>query len=287
MGDVYHIQAGDTLADIARRHDLGYVELLAANPGVDPWVPPEGVPLILPTTHIAPSRISGLVVDLAGMRLYFAPHKDGPVENFPIGIGREADMLTPGTTRVAGKRVRPTWVPPPSIRKERPDLPAAVPPGPDNPLGEYSLDLAQGTIRIHGTNQPDGVGRRSSHGCLRLYPEDIARLFPKVAVGTPVTVVDEPARLAWIEGELWLEVYPVEDQADAVEDRRPAPPRPMPGLAQRVADAAGPLVDRVDWSMVAWAEAHHPGVPVRVAASPAAPPPSSTHGPAITFGERP
>jgi len=269
LGEPYQVAAGDNLADVARAHGLGYVELLAANPGLDPWAPPEGATLMLPTTHIAPRRPGpGLLVNLGDMRLYFAPADGGAVASFPIGIGREGRALPATTTRVAGKRARPSWTPPASIRAEKPWLPAVVPPGPDNPLGAYSLDLALDLVRIHGTNLPDGVGRRTSHGCLRLYPEDIARLFPRVPVGTRVTILDQPAKLAWIDGALWLEAHPDGDQADSVEDRRPLPARTLPGLDQRVTAAAGAEAARIDWDAVRWAEAHRPGLPVRIVPAP-------------------
>ena len=128
-------------------------------------------------------------------------------------------MSTPlGTTTVVGKVVRPTWFPPQSIREEKPYLPEMVPPGPDNPLGEYELRLGWPAYLIHGTNKPYGVGRNVSHGCIRLYPEDIERLFSEVQVGTPVRVIDEEIRLAWVDGELYLAVAPSRHQMD--ETRR-------------------------------------------------------------------
>ncbi len=265
LAETQVVAKGDTLPDIARAHDLGYVELLAANPGVNPWIPTPGTRIVLPTTHIAPAGMRpGLVANMGDMRLYYLPREGGQVTSYPMGIGREGWELRPGTTRVAGKRVHPTWTPPKSIRAEKPWLPAVIPAGPDNPLGDYALDLALGLIRIHGTNLPDGVGRRSSHGCMRLYPEDIAALFPEIPVGTRVTIVDEPAKLAWIDGDLWLEANPSHGQADAIEDRRPMPVERIPGLRRMVTAAAGSQADRVDWAAVSWAEAARPSVPVRI-----------------------
>ncbi|MEW5727907.1 MAG: L,D-transpeptidase family protein [Pseudomonadota bacterium] len=264
---------GDTLPDLARANGLGYVELVAANPGVDPWRPRPGHPVVLPVAHLAPELPAPLVVNLGDMRLYHRRH-GGSIASFPIGIGRDGWELAAGmSTTVVRKRERPTWVPPASIRAEKPWLPASVPPGPDNPLGEYSLDLGLGLIRIHGTNRPDGVGRRVSHGCIRLYPEDIARLFPDIAVGTAVAVVDQPAKLAWLDdGELWLEIHPSQDQADAVEYRRPLPRHEVARLEERVLAAAGAEAARIDWGLVAWAEETRLGVPVRVTRPAAGPP---------------
>jgi L,D-transpeptidase ErfK/SrfK len=265
LGETYHVRAGETLLDVARAHSLGYVQLMAANRGVDPWLPPEGATVILPTTHIAPAGLAtGLTVNLGDMRLYFS--HAGKVDSYAVGIGREGWELQPAQTRVAGKRRNPEWRPPASIRAEKPWLPDVVPPGPGNPLGEYSLDLALDQIRIHGTNLPDGVGRRTSHGCLRLYPEDIARLFPEVPVGTPVRVIFEPAKLAWIDNALWLEIHPTGDQADAIEDRQTPPVRPLPGLRGMVLAAAGAWAAAIDWPVVEWAETTRPAIPVRITA---------------------
>lgn len=263
--EIATVRPGDNLLDMARAHGLGYVEMVAANPGTDPWLPPPGGRVLLPTLHLPPTAEDvPLVVNLGDMRLYHR-RPDGEVSSYPIGIGREGSELAPGTlTRVVGKRRNPTWIPPPSVRAEKPDLPTSVPPGPDNPLGEFSLDLGVGLVRIHGTNLPDGVGRRVSHGCIRLYPEDIADLFANVAVGTKVVIVDQPAKLAWMDGELWLEIHPTQAQADAVEDRLPPPPASDLGLARRVAELAGAEATRIDWSLLEWAETTRLGMPVRI-----------------------
>lgn len=262
LADSHRVAAGENLLDLARQWDLGYVELMAANPGIDPWLPPEGRSVLLPAAHLPPAGMAApLVINLGDMRLYWRG-RDGLV-SFPVGIGRDGWELRPGLTRVAGKRRDPAWVPPASIRAEKPWLPQRVPPGPDNPLGAFSLDLAQGLIRIHGTNRPDGVGRRVSHGCFRMYPEDIARLFAEVPVGTPVAIVDEPVKLARLDGELWLEIHPGPAEADAIEDgrKRDAAPRDIEALVSRHAAAD---VGRVDWALVEWAERTRMGVPIRI-----------------------
>ncbi|MBC7906888.1 MAG: L,D-transpeptidase family protein [Rhodospirillaceae bacterium] len=265
MAEMHRVQAGENLLDLARSSDLGYVELMAANPGADPWLPRAGGEILLPTSHLPPSGFerAPLVANLGDMRLYWRG-PDGTMDSFPMGIGQDGWGLQPTLTRVVGKRHNPVWVPPPSIRAEKPYLPERIPPGPDNPLGEYSLDLALGLVRIHGTNLPDGVGRRVSHGCLRLYPEDIAKLFPQVAMGTPVMIVDEPIKLAWLDGELWLEIHPTPAMADAIESRRPAEAPPVPDLEARVTALAGEHGPRLDWKVVGWAETHRLGVPVRI-----------------------
>lgn len=260
---------GDTLLALARAHDLGFVELLAANPGVDPWLPGAGRALVLPTAHLVPrAPRRGIVINLADQRLYFFPAGGAPV-SYPAGIGRQGWETPELETRVVARRAAPTWCPPPSIRAEKADLPAVVPAGPANPLGDFALDLAPGpqggSYVIHGTNRPMGVGRRVSHGCIRLYPEDIAALFPRVAVGTPVRIVDQPVKLGRRGAMLYLEVHPTQAQADAIEAGRPPPPVPAPAdLAARVAGAAGPDLDRVDWAAVKRVVQERRGLPVAI-----------------------
>lgn len=209
---------GDDLVELALAYRVGYVELLAANPGVDPWLPGVGTELVIPGEHILPDGPRrGIVVNLAELRLYhFAG--DGRIASMPIGIGSEGVETPLGDTTIVNKRKDPTWWPPPSIRAEKPELPAAVPPGPDNPLGAFALDLGLPLYRIHGTNRPYGVGRRVSHGCIRMYPEDIATLFAAVRVGTPVRLVDQPAKVGWRGGRLFLEIHPTQQQVDAIEE---------------------------------------------------------------------
>jgi len=212
----------DTLYGLARDYSLGSEELIRVNPGVDPWIPGAGKQLVVPGRHILPSGPrEGIVVNLPEHRLYYYPKvkRGEPVKviTYPVSIGR-MDWRTPlGVTRVIGKQKDPTWYPPESVRKEHLDngdpLPDRVPPGPDNPLGQFMLRLAagNGSYLIHGTNKPIAVGLAVTHGCIRLYPEDIAALFPLVPVGTEVRLVNEPVKVAWVDGELLLEAHPPVD----------------------------------------------------------------------------
>jgi L,D-transpeptidase ErfK/SrfK len=207
----------DTLSDLARRYDLGYEEIVAANPGMDPWLPGQGTPVVLPTRFVLPDAPrEGLVLNLAAMRLFYYP---GPVAGapptvitHPVGIGREGWETPQGVARITRKIVQPTWTVPLSVRREHAELgdplPPVVPPGPDNPLGDFALRLSLPGYLIHGTNQPYGVGIRVSHGCVRLYPEDIARLFPEIPEGTTVTIVNQPYLAGWLNGQLYLEAHP-------------------------------------------------------------------------------
>jgi L,D-transpeptidase ErfK/SrfK len=212
----------DTLYDLAAKFSLGSEELIRVNPNVDPWLPGDGKILLVPGRHILPpGPREGIVVNLPEHRLYFypKPKRNGPIEviTYPVSIGK-MDWRTPlGVTHVIGKQKDPTWYPPQSVRKEHAEagdpLPPSVPPGPDNPLGAYAMRLAagNGTYLIHGTNNPIAVGLAVTHGCIRMYPDDVAALFPLVPVGTPVRLINQPVKVAWVDGELLLEAHPPVD----------------------------------------------------------------------------
>lgn len=207
----------DTLLDIARRFDLGYDEIRLANPGVDPWLPGAGTRVLLPTRYVLPpGPRRGIVLNVPEMRLYYYPpvRRGHPavVITYPVGIGRDGWETPVGATRVVSKIRHPAWYPPASIREEHAGngdpLPKYVPPGPDNPLGQFALQLGVPGYLIHGTNHPYGVGMQVSHGCVRLYPEDIKSLFGGVPVGTPVRLVHELYKVGWQRGRLYLETHP-------------------------------------------------------------------------------
>jgi L,D-transpeptidase ErfK/SrfK len=211
------IRDGDTLLDLARLYDLGFDELQDANPGVDPWVPPVGARVTVPTAFVLPCcSYEGLVVNIPEMRLY--SYRPGPragttvVETFPLGLGRGEYPTPIGVFRVKGKTVNPAWGVPEAIRlehlRERGDGRKFIPGGdPDNPLGKYRLELDRTLYRIHGTNFPWGIGRLVSHGCAQLYPEDIAHLFPLVPVGTRVEFVYQPVKAGARDGSTWVEAH--------------------------------------------------------------------------------
>jgi L,D-transpeptidase ErfK/SrfK len=220
------VQDGETLLDIARRYSVGLDELEDANPGVDPWLPPVGQRVLIPSQHILPDvPRKGIVVNLPELRLYyFPPAKAGErrvVMTYPVGIGSEGRAIPVALTSVIQKQIDPSWVVPASILAEHEadgdPLPKVVPPGPDNPLGRYALRLGLSSFLIHSTNHPYSVGMRISHGCLRMYPENIEELFGKVAVGTPVRIIDHPYKAGWQQGVLYLEAHPplAESRPDA------------------------------------------------------------------------
>ncbi|QJA06340.1 L,D-transpeptidase family protein [Thermosulfurimonas marina] len=209
---LYHTVSGnETLLDVARAYDLGYNQIVLANPGVDPWLPPPGKRLLIPKKFVLPEGPhTGLLVNLPEMRLYYFRQEAGEtvVYTAPIGVGTEGRLTTEGVYTVYRKKEHPYWHVPESIRKEDPTLPEVVPPGPENPLGDYALYLSREAYALHGTNKPWGIGRRVSHGCIRLYPEDIAALFPLVPVGTPVRVLYQPIKLGIKDGKIYLQVFP-------------------------------------------------------------------------------
>jgi L,D-transpeptidase ErfK/SrfK len=212
----------DTLYDLARKFSLGSEEVIRVNPAVDPWIPGADKTVIIPGRHILPpGPREGIVVNLPEHRLYYypKPQRGQPrqVITYPVSIGK-MDWHTPiGVTHVIGKEKNPVWFPPESVRKEHAaagdPLPVRVPSGPDNPLGLFAMRLAagNGTYMIHGTNNPIAVGLAVTHGCIRMYPEDVAQLFPMVPVGLPVRIINEPVKVAWVDGELLLEAHPPVD----------------------------------------------------------------------------
>jgi L,D-transpeptidase ErfK/SrfK len=260
----YVTEEEDTLLDIARQFDLGYVEIREANPGVDPWLPGAGRTLTLPTQHVLPDAPHrGIVINLPDLRLYYFSPKGEP-RSFPIGIGGEGKETPVGRTEIVAKRIHPAWIPTKSEHEEDPDLPDVFPPGPDNPMGEYALYLGFKGYAIHGTNKAYSIGRRDSHGCIRLYPEDIEQLFKMVAVGTPVTIVNQPAKAGWSGDMLYLEVHPEQSDADWLETQ--GEPR-EPGEVDAepvVLKAAGDQVARLDWYRINLAQEQRNGIAIPV-----------------------
>jgi len=220
IGQMESVKASrdETLLDIARRHDLGQNEILLANPNVDRWLPEENSVVVLPNRFILPNvERTGLVLNLPEMRLYYFP-KPAPGETpviitHPVSVGR-MDWETPlGKTKIVTKQKDPDWRPPQSLKDEaiaegNEPLPDIVKAGPDNPLGRYAMRLGIPGYLIHSTNKPYGVGMRVTHGCLRMYPEDIERLFENIPVGTPVHLINQPIKLGWFAGSLFVELHP-------------------------------------------------------------------------------
>ena len=203
----------DTLLDVARRYNIGQNEIILVNPDVDRWLPGTKASILIPTSRVLPDTPrKGLTLNLPEYRLYYFSSDNKTVITHPVSIGRQ-DWNTPlGQTKIVTKKADPTWTPPASIKKEHADkgepLPDVVPAGPDNPLGLFALRLGIPGYLIHGTNKPYGVGMRVSHGCVRMYPEDIEKLFPEVKVGMPVNIVNQPVKVGWLDKKIYIEVHP-------------------------------------------------------------------------------
>ena len=259
----------DTLFDIARRNGVGYEELVAANPGVDPWLPGDGTEILIPSRYILPDAPrTGIVVNLPEHRLYYypKPKKGEPavVITYPISTAK-MDWKTPlGVTKIVSKEENPNWYPPASVLKEHEErgdpLPKVVPPGPDNPLGAHKMRLAipGGAYLIHGTNKPAGVGMQVTHGCIRMYPENVAELFAMVSIGTQVNLIDQPNKAGWQRGTLYVERHAALEGTNNPLDSDPA------AMDRLVTEAASGRPVEVDWSRVQGAFERQTGVPVSV-----------------------
>ncbi len=272
VGDMVEYDAlyEDTFVHIARDYNLGFTELRAANPYVDPWLPGKGTDLLLPTRHILPDAPhEGVVINLADMRLYAFVNGDKEPYHTPIGIGREGLKTPEGSTSIVRKKDGPTWTPTPRMRKEDPTLDPFYPPGVDNPLGTHALYLGWPTYAIHGTNRPFGIGRRISSGCIRLYPEAIIRLFDMIPVGTKVTVVNQPIKVAWIDDELYLEANPSLAQSGAMEEMGEVPEEKISNDEMNmIIKTAGEFKDRLRWPAIRTALKKRNGYPVAIARRP-------------------
>jgi L,D-transpeptidase ErfK/SrfK len=286
----------DTLLDIARRNSLGYYEIIRANPAVDMWLPGAGKDIMLPGRRILPpGPREGIVVNLPEHRLYYYPKpKKGEkpvVITYPVSIGK-MDWKTPiGETRVIQKEKHPNWYPPEGVRKEHlangDPLPAVVKAGPDNPLGDYAMRLAAGggTYLIHGTNNPMAVGMAITHGCVRMYPEDVAALFPLIPVGTKVWLINEPVKVAFVDGELLMEAHP---PVDAEGQNTSEPDLNL--LSEKLDSALGNTTAAIHWDFAKEALQAANGIPTVVglqadldtapSADPAVPPPPPATAPA-------
>lgn len=268
IGDIIKYEAAyeDTFVHLARDYNLGFVELRAANPDVDPWVPGRGTQLILPSRHLLPDAPrEGIVINLPEMRLYV--FGDGPQypQTFPIGVGREGLDTPVGQTKIVRKQENPVWRPTARMRKEKPELPESIGPGPENPLGTHALYLGWPLYAIHGTNRPFGIGRRISSGCIRLYPERIKDLYKMIPVGTPVTVIDQPLKLQWIDDRLYLEAHPSMTQAIEMEETGQAVQEKMTDQdVERIRKIAGNYEDRLRWSAIRTAVKERRGYPVEI-----------------------
>ena len=270
IGRIQYVKAheNETLLDIARNNDIGQNEIIIANPDVDRWLPKNSPVVRLPKRYVLPdAKRTGLVLNLPEMRLYYFHQskysKVRQIITHPVSVGR-MDWETPlGNTRIASKQKDPSWRPPQSLKDEAiaagdDPLPDIVLPGPDNPLGRYAMRLAIPGYLLHSTNKPYGVGMRVTHGCLRMYPEDIEQLFDDVPVGTPVQIVNQPVKLGWFADTLYIEIHP------ALEENRESPGNDLQTVLNMIADYT---VDRpiiLSGSALRMAVENQDGMPVAI-----------------------
>lgn len=277
-------QKSDTLLDLARKYSVGYWEIQEANPKVDMWLPGQGTDLTIPGRFIVPSvEHKGIIINLPQHRIFYFPkprrHDQPIVITYPASPG-EGDFPTPvGVTRIIRKVPHPVWIPTAHILKAHAlagdPIPKIWPAGPDNPMGEWALEttLSHGEIYIHGTNNPMAIGMSVTHGCVRLYPEDIAALYPVVRVGTPVTVVNEPVLASLQDGELYLEVHP------PTNSNHVAVAPDFDKISQIIDTAIGQNVVAIDWDKVRQVAGQANGIPQLIGVQADYVPPGTPAGP--------
>jgi L,D-transpeptidase ErfK/SrfK len=251
------VEPKDTLLDVAARHRLGFEAVARLNPGLDPWIPNPGTVVRLPTLYLLPQVVpKGLVVNVPEMRLYDFGVEDGP-EVLAVAIGDVEDPTPVGEFRVGNKRIDPEWRVPASIRAEKPELPPIVAPGPDNPLGSRWLTIGNTSYGLHGTNVRWSIGRIATHGCVRLYEQDVVRLYDRVREGTPLRLVYQPYKWGREGEQLLLEAHP--DVYRKIAE---------PFEAALETPRALGLVDRLDLTAVRSVIARADGVPTAVGTLP-------------------
>lgn len=208
-----HFEPGDSLAKIAYRYGVGYEALLRANPQIVPEHVYPWSRVYIPSAYILPpGPRKGIVINISEMRLYYYPNNENKVLTAPVSIGRQGWETPIAKTTIIDKQKDPQWRPPESIKQYTAKhgfiLPDVVPAGPDNPLGEYAFRLGLNTYLIHGTDDPYSIGKRISSGCIRMYPQDIEKLFEQVPIGTPVNIINEPYKVGWLGNRLYFEAHP-------------------------------------------------------------------------------
>ena len=263
----YTIGEEDTLLDVARHFSLGYVELRAANPDIDPWSPLPGEIIVIPTFKLLPrARQEGIVVNLGEMRLYYFRGAGTAPLSYPLGIGREGLETPTGETHISRKMAGPTWFPTKRMREEKTWLPSAVSPGNANPLGTHALYLGFPEVLIHGSNKPWGIGRRVSSGCMRMYPEDIVTMYSITPVSTRVTIVNQPIKVGWVGDGLYLEANPSMTQSDAIEIGGTHAIKGLnEGIRKNIIETAGDKASRIDWTTAQRVVKERRGYPVLIA----------------------
>ena len=247
----YKIKKNDTLISVARTNNLAFPEIMSANPSLtDPWLPEPDSNIILPTRHILPNqKKEGIVINKGDLRIYYYS-KGGKIYTYPIGIGRREWETPDGQAIILDKKKNPYWTVPKSILEEEPHWPKVVKPGPDNPLGSRAIYLSMPGYLLHGTNKPWGVGMKVSHGCIRLYPENIEEIYELVDRGEKVVIIDEPVKAGWQGGVLYLEVHVTHPYG--LEEGENIKPniRLLPKAAKVIQSKASHVIEKIDWVKV-------------------------------------
>jgi len=253
---MHTVEQGETLLDIARKYDLGISELTAFYPEMDPWLLEAGSQMQIPALWILPpSKRRGIVINVPEMRLYHFHPKKGTVSTYPVTVGEEETPTPLGTFRIVDREIDPEWNIPPKLQQKYSKK--IMQAGDDNPIGKYWLGLSQRGYGIHGTDNAWSVGRILSNGCIRLYPEDIERLFPDVPKGTVVEIIYEPVKFGFRERVIFVEIH--EDPYGLIED-----------LEQHTRSVAKKMAveDSVDWEKIYLAMDLKNGVPAPVGTLP-------------------
>ena len=261
----YTVREKETLIDIARKFDISFADIMSANGRIDPWLPKKNRKILIPNRHIMPSvKRDCIIINLGDLRIYFYKNPLF-IGTYPIGIGRSGWETPLGLAEVIEKKIDPFWIPPDSVREEDPSLPKIVAPGEDNPLGTRAIYLSMPSYLIHGTNKPYGVGMKVSHGCIRMYPEDVESLFDLVEVGTKVNIINEPIIVGWHNNDLYIEVhqlpaYASEKNTLENKDRRNL----YPLATTMVQKVAGVNITEVDWQVVFKSVIEAKGIPTKI-----------------------
>ncbi len=265
VGQILTVEAesGDTLLKIANDYNIGWHEIMEANPDANPQYLHSGQRIVVPTAYILPPFRSGIVINLAELRLYYFTRDKKYVYTYPVGLGRKEWRTPIVDSTIVNKKEHPTWFVPESIREfvyaqTGKELPDYIGPGPENPLGDYAIYMAKAGYLIHGTNQPWSVGKLVSSGCIRLQAEDIEELFHAVSIGEKVRIVHYPYKLGWNDSQLYLEAHVPVNISDPISHLN------MVSADDAVRDAVKGHNFKVDWDKVDQTINHQLGVPVAI-----------------------
>ncbi|MFI4954953.1 MAG: L,D-transpeptidase family protein [Gammaproteobacteria bacterium] len=254
----------DSFINLAAKYNVGFEELVQANPHIDPWIPGDGTLVVIPSRYVLPARAQrkGIIINLAELRLYYFTPDGSKVYTYPVGIGRmDTDWKTPlGTLSITQKQENANWYVPQSIKEEARlegrTLPDFIPPGADNPMGKHKMRLSNPSYLIHGTNKEAGIGRRVSHGCINMFNADVEQLYSIMPLGTEVNISHQPYKVGWKDGYLWLEAHQV------LEDYQDNGDYSLDALKAVTQHATGNMQANIDWDLAKQFHGNTQGVPM-------------------------